>query len=689
MPLRSSTQPPQSLGELFERFREVLCQLDRKFYRNVPVGTAETPIAHGIGYVPHGYHVVPHSLTAWCETRAPDRRCIYLKASVPCCVDIEVCGYGTVFSRGPNGYYGEDPGSGEPVPPTSSDRLVAADPTALNAGTLSEVLTAANASLAFANLGSTSAMVRTARVVPSTATPLPNIPGGNPGTGLQPSAWDHQHPEQDAEVVSSRLYPTMTGEAGGTTVRSLYFSNVDSGDVEDCSTIATENPAMATVRSHTLLTNESAWIAHFASDAGVPNQATWPAGTLRVSFWAKMALPESGHTYTIGFYVTRTATGEATGTRWDPGVGSTPWQPSPQIRPLEDWQLYAVDIPVSELTGPASDRLHIGIRFDGGSASDPKDTAFYVLSGGEYQCPIATPWTETTPSTLDFPLLTQAELIAAGVAGSSTSVYIVDPDDDGRPHQMSIPTVMTAWESPPLQIAAITDGVATFGARVKAVDPVTSPASVNQVQWAVALYNSSRAYVATLTVGTSERFPGDDTYRNLEFSAPLTGHAVTPGDYLVAGMLFITTSDTCIRGECEFDRPERNTWLGFPVQFPGAVPGWSKPPWPTVPTVTGTLSVPTAAVGCYVTGAEDMTCIDTTGRVIGDTLDLTIASARKLLHGQTVAAPFAPLQMAKVDVDWQNLEFANGEGFVRFRYRPDLTSYGALGCWQLESMLQR
>ena len=89
--LRFPTHPPQTLQELFERVRDVVRQLETKELRNVEVETTETAVAHGLGHVPSWVGMpIPHCLSLVRQTKRPDDKCIYLRASNKCVVHVEL-----------------------------------------------------------------------------------------------------------------------------------------------------------------------------------------------------------------------------------------------------------------------------------------------------------------------------------------------------------------------------------------------------------------------------------------------------------------------------------------------------------------------------------------------------------------------------------------------------------------------
>jgi hypothetical protein len=91
MPFRFSSQPPKSLGELFERLRDLLPQLDPVVLHNIQVNTTITTVAHGQKSTPKMWKPgAPHCLAIVAEAAPMDSKNIYLRASNKCVVDIEV-----------------------------------------------------------------------------------------------------------------------------------------------------------------------------------------------------------------------------------------------------------------------------------------------------------------------------------------------------------------------------------------------------------------------------------------------------------------------------------------------------------------------------------------------------------------------------------------------------------------------
>jgi hypothetical protein len=91
MAFRYPTSIPRSLEEQHERMRELLRQLEPIVFQNIEVGTVETPIAHGQKSVPRWVKdSTPHSLSRVRQTRPPDAKNVYFRASKACVIDLLV-----------------------------------------------------------------------------------------------------------------------------------------------------------------------------------------------------------------------------------------------------------------------------------------------------------------------------------------------------------------------------------------------------------------------------------------------------------------------------------------------------------------------------------------------------------------------------------------------------------------------
>jgi len=85
------TSIPQTLRELYERVMELVPQVERNVLVNVIVETTETAIAHGLSAVPRIILPgAPHCIAVIRQTKDADKKCIYLKATNQCVVNIEV-----------------------------------------------------------------------------------------------------------------------------------------------------------------------------------------------------------------------------------------------------------------------------------------------------------------------------------------------------------------------------------------------------------------------------------------------------------------------------------------------------------------------------------------------------------------------------------------------------------------------
>lgn len=93
MALRFALRPSQTVEDLSKQVQELIPQIDRqpRVIRNVEVLTTETAIAHGLNYPPSYFsHSIPHCLTMIRQTRFPDSKNVYLRATVKCVVNLEI-----------------------------------------------------------------------------------------------------------------------------------------------------------------------------------------------------------------------------------------------------------------------------------------------------------------------------------------------------------------------------------------------------------------------------------------------------------------------------------------------------------------------------------------------------------------------------------------------------------------------
>lgn len=69
---------------------ELLPQLEQILIEDKEVGTDETAIAHGLNFTPRHAEPLPHCLALVCETKRPDSKNVYLRASNLCVVTIRI-----------------------------------------------------------------------------------------------------------------------------------------------------------------------------------------------------------------------------------------------------------------------------------------------------------------------------------------------------------------------------------------------------------------------------------------------------------------------------------------------------------------------------------------------------------------------------------------------------------------------
>jgi len=83
-------RPPSTLQELWQADVDLLPQLQRRVIRDYTIGTAETAVAHGLGFAPLSAHPIAHSDVRVWRTKAPDAKHVFLAASAACVCDIEI-----------------------------------------------------------------------------------------------------------------------------------------------------------------------------------------------------------------------------------------------------------------------------------------------------------------------------------------------------------------------------------------------------------------------------------------------------------------------------------------------------------------------------------------------------------------------------------------------------------------------
>lgn len=86
------TTPAGTVQELWRAILRILPGVGRrqKVLRGRSIGTTETPISHGLNYVPDSAILIPQSDVRWWQTKAPDAKCAYFAASAAVAADVVV-----------------------------------------------------------------------------------------------------------------------------------------------------------------------------------------------------------------------------------------------------------------------------------------------------------------------------------------------------------------------------------------------------------------------------------------------------------------------------------------------------------------------------------------------------------------------------------------------------------------------
>lgn len=84
--------PDGTLGELWRAVLRLVPQIGGRVVVNpsVSIGTAETPVAHGLRAAPTSAMLVPQADCRWWQTKAPDSRFVYFAASTAVTADVVV-----------------------------------------------------------------------------------------------------------------------------------------------------------------------------------------------------------------------------------------------------------------------------------------------------------------------------------------------------------------------------------------------------------------------------------------------------------------------------------------------------------------------------------------------------------------------------------------------------------------------
>lgn len=86
------TTPAGTVQELWRAILRILPGVGRrqKVIRNFSIGTTETPVGHGLGYVPDSAFLIPRADVRWWQTREPDAKCAYFAASAAVVANVVV-----------------------------------------------------------------------------------------------------------------------------------------------------------------------------------------------------------------------------------------------------------------------------------------------------------------------------------------------------------------------------------------------------------------------------------------------------------------------------------------------------------------------------------------------------------------------------------------------------------------------
>lgn len=202
MGYRYPTSRCRSLSELEDRVRELVRQLEPVILENRIVETTETVVAHGLGEVPGwvGWDP-PHCVAIVRQTRAPDKRNVYLRATVRCVVNVRVMRAGPLLpGQMPNGGFhltDWDPGG------TDDDHLVKSsltDATAVG-GLVEKTEAAGGTALAEVTAGGVKKLQIYSQAAPVVSTTLPQ-PLGTAAIGTEGKWADGQHVHPISEVFN-------------------------------------------------------------------------------------------------------------------------------------------------------------------------------------------------------------------------------------------------------------------------------------------------------------------------------------------------------------------------------------------------------------------------------------------------------------------------------------------------------
>lgn len=211
MPFRFPTSIPKTLTEMWERLREFVRQLEPVILKNVAIGTTETAVAHGLGERPAWFGWdPPHCIAIVRQTRDPDQKCVYLRATNPCVIDLKFVRGGPF--KASNGRH--DLADWDPAGSALGDHKFSTDATdeaANGAGyALAKLSSTGNVKPTLDTSGGQrrTQFNVTLPTVPSASDYDPKPLGvADPGVGVLWSRWDHVHPASDPVADGAYLFP--------------------------------------------------------------------------------------------------------------------------------------------------------------------------------------------------------------------------------------------------------------------------------------------------------------------------------------------------------------------------------------------------------------------------------------------------------------------------------------------------
>lgn len=226
MPFRFPTSIPKTLTEMWERLREFVRQLEPVILKNVAIGTTETAVAHGLGERPAWFGWdPPHCIAVVRQTRDPDQKCVYLRATNPCVIDLKFVRGGPF--KASNGRH--DLADWDPAGSALGDHKVATDATDEAASGADYLLAkhSNNGNVTFA-LDSTDGLRRVKGTVthPTVPTPYPGpmtpVGTNDPGNDARWARGDHSHPSVNPVADGAYLHTAFIPGQSWTACATLF-----------------------------------------------------------------------------------------------------------------------------------------------------------------------------------------------------------------------------------------------------------------------------------------------------------------------------------------------------------------------------------------------------------------------------------------------------------------------------------